>query len=49
MTTVLCIIYVLAVLAVIVWLLVELRADRRDQARYDVTTPRDRLPRRSDV
>lgn len=45
----LCIAMVLASVAVIVWLIVELRADKRDQARYDVTTPRDRLPPRDDV
>lgn len=45
----LCIAMVLASLAALVWLLVELRADRRDQARYDVTTPMDRLPPRDDV
>ncbi len=45
----LCIATILGIAAAIVWLIVELRADKRDQARYEVTTPRDRLPRRSDV
>jgi len=45
----LCIAMILGIAVSAIWLIVELRADKRDQARYEVTTPRDRLPRRSDV
>ena len=45
----LCIAMVIASAAALVWLLVELRADKRDQARYEVTAPRARLPPRRDV
>jgi hypothetical protein len=44
MDSILCVVYVLAVLAVAAWLLYELRADKRDQARYESTVPRDRFP-----
>lgn len=45
----LCIAMVIAIASAIVWLIVELRADKRDQARYEVTTPGNRMPRRDDV
>lgn len=45
----LCIAMVLASVAVIVWLIVELRADKRDQARYEAADLQGRLPPRDDV
>lgn len=44
----LCIAMVLASVAVIVWLIVELRADKRDRERYE-TGLQGRLPPRDDV
>lgn len=40
---------ILGIVLALIWLIVELRADKRDQARYEVTVPKDRLPRRDDV
>jgi hypothetical protein len=45
----LCIAMVLASVAVIVWLIVELRADKRDQERYEATDLHGRLPLRDDL
>lgn len=45
----LCIVYVLIVLAVVVWLLYELRADKREPYQPTVPAPRERLPPKDDV
>lgn len=42
-----CVIYVLILLAVIGWLVYELRADKRDQYKPTVPGPRERLPPKS--
>lgn len=43
-----CIAYVLILLAVIGWLVYELRADKRDRIHPTVPGPRERLPPKSD-
>ena len=44
-----CIVYVLIVLAVVAWLLYEIRADKRDRIHPTVPGPRERLPPKSDI
>jgi hypothetical protein len=45
----LCIAMILGIVAAAMWLIVELQADKRDRTRYEVTTPRDRMPPQDDV
>lgn len=35
---------VLAIILSAIWVIEEIRADRKDQASYHATTPKDRLP-----
>lgn len=45
----LCIAMIIGIAVSIIWLIVELRADKRDQGHGEVTVPKDRLPPKTDI
>lgn len=45
----LCAAMILGIVLVLIWLIVELRADKRDRAQYESANVQERMPPRDDV